>query len=665
MFCISLRRCATSVTVLVPGLTIVNSAGVASATPGSVVRFTVTITDTGQTSYTGISVTDSLSGLVDDAAYDGDASATAGSVSYASPVLTWTGSLVAGAVVTVTFSVTVKAVDTGDKILGTTVSTAAAGSNCGAGGTDARCSSSVPVLIPGLDLTVTAGTSSAAPGSVVGYTIVAVNTGQTADTGVSFTASLAGVLDDASYDGNAAATAGTVSYVSPVLSWTGTLAAGGSAAVTFSVTVSNPDTGDHLLAVTLASAAAGNNCPAGSTDPSCAVSVPVAQLLIDFTASTATTTPGGVVGYTATLANTGQTPYFGISVSTDSTGISDDASGNGDEHASSGTLSVGATGAVWTGDIPVGATVTITSTATVNNPDTGNHILTATAVSAAPGNNCPAGGTDPRCTPVTTVLTPALSIAQTPSTTAAVPGQVVGFTVTVTDTGQTSYTGAVVTTSFAEMFDDAGYDNNASATAGAVSYASPDLTWTGDLAPGGTAVITYSVTVHDPDTGDKLVITTATSAAAGSSCPPGSTASPCQVTVPVLTPALTIAATTGTATATAGGTVHYTLTITDTGQTPYTGITVTDDLTGLLDDAAYGGDAAATAGSVVVHQPGPDLGRHPEPRGHRHRHLHRHRAQPRHRRQDPDHPGQHGGGRQQLRRGQHRPRPAPPPCRSP
>ena len=119
------------------------------------------------------------------------------------------------------------------------------------------------------------------------------------------------MLDDASYDGNAAATAGTVSYVSPVLSWTGTLAAGGSAAVTFSVTVSNPDTGDHLLAVTLASAAAGNNCPAGSTDPSCAVSVPVAELLIDFTASTATTTPGGVVGYTATLANTGQTRISG------------------------------------------------------------------------------------------------------------------------------------------------------------------------------------------------------------------------------------------------------------------------------------------------------------------------------------------------------------------
>ena len=67
---------------------------------------------------------------------------------------------------------------------------------------------------------------------------------------------------------------------------------------------------------------------------------------------------------------------------------------------------------MWTGDIAVGQTVTITSTATVNNPDTGDHILTATAVSAAPGNNCPAGGTDPACTPVTDVLTPGLTDRQ-------------------------------------------------------------------------------------------------------------------------------------------------------------------------------------------------------------------------------------------------------------
>ena len=129
------------------------------------------------------------------------------------------------------------------------------------------------------------------------------------------------------------------------------------------------------------------------------------------------------------------------------------------------------------------------------------------------------------------------------------------------------------------------------------------LTWTGDLAPGATATVTFTVTVNNPDTGDKLVITTATSAAAGSTCPPGTTAAPCRSTVLVLTPALAIAASAGAATAAAGGTVHYTVTITDTGQTPYTGITVTDDLSGLLDDAAYGGNAAATAGTVSFTSP--------------------------------------------------------------
>ena len=63
------------------------------------------------------------------------------------------------------------------------------------------------------------------------------------------------------------------------------------------------------------------------------------------------------------------------------------------------------------------------------------------------------------------------------------------------------------------------------------------------------------------------------------------------------------------ATTVPGATVQYTVTVTDTGQTPYTGAAVTDDLSGVLDDAAYNGDAAATAGSVSFASPGPDLDR--------------------------------------------------------
>ena len=55
------------------------------------------------------------------------------------------------------------------------------------------------------------------------------------------------------------------------------------------------------------------------------------------------------------------------------------------------------------------------------------------------------------------------------------------------------------------MLDDAAYNSNASATAGAVSYASPTLTWTGSLNPGDTATVTFSVTVNNPDTGDKTL----------------------------------------------------------------------------------------------------------------------------------------------------------------
>ena len=423
--------CQLIVPVLTPALTIAKTASTTTPVPGLKVTYSITVTDTGQTSYTAASLADPLGAVLDDAVYGGDVSATAGTVSYASSTVSWTGDLNPGDTATITYSVTIDNPDTGDLILTNTVTSPAAGSNCPAASADPRCTVTLTVVSAAtLTITAAAGAPSAVASGVVHYTVTIANSGLSDYAGAAFTVPLDGVLDDAAYDNDAAAVitgtstlAGAVSYTSPDLGWTGTVPASGSVTVTYSVTVHNPDTGDQILASTVTSTSTGSNCGSGSTDPRCATTVTVSALLIDFTASTATTTPGGTVRYTATLANTGQTPYFGISVATDSTGISDDATGNGDEQASSGTLSIGATGAVWTGDIPVGATVTITSTATVNNPDTGNHILTATAVSAAPGNNCPAGSADSRCTPVTTVLTPGLSIIQTADTTSAVPGQ--------------------------------------------------------------------------------------------------------------------------------------------------------------------------------------------------------------------------------------------------
>ena len=74
------------------------------------------------------------------------------------------------------------------------------------------------------------------------------------------------------------------------------------------------------------------------------------------------------------------------------------------------------------------------------------------------------------------------------------------YTVTITDTGQTPYNGATDT----DELDGVLATPPTTATPSpppAPSPCRPDLTWTGDLAVGASATVTYSVTVNDPDTG--------------------------------------------------------------------------------------------------------------------------------------------------------------------
>ena len=595
--------CAIIVPVLTPALTITAAASPATATPGQTVTYTITVTDSGQTPYTGATVTDPLSSITDDAAYNNDAAATTGTVSFASPNLTWTGNLNPGDTATITYTVTVNNPDTGNHTLASTITSTTPGSNCPSGSTDPRCTSTIDLVgLTTLTFTQSAAAGSTAPGSVVQYTVTVTNSGQSAFADATFTDPLTNVLDDATYGNDATATAGAVSFTSPNLTWTGTVPANGTVTVTFSVTVKNPDTGDMILASTLTSTSPGSDCPSGSTDPRCTFTVTVSQLTISNTSDVSSTTPGSVVRFTAVFTNAGQTPYFGITIATNITNVLDDATPNGDQTATSGTLELTSTGISWTGNIPVGGTVTVTGTVTVNNPDTGSKTMASTLSTTAEGSNCPSGTTDPACSVSVAVQIPALSITQTSNATHAVPGQQVGFTLTITDTGPTAYTGLTVTDTL-NMLDDADYGNDAAATTGTVSYASPVLTWTGDLAPGGTATVTFTATAHDPATGDKLLAAVAASTAPGSSCPPGSGNAGCAITVPVLTPALTITAAASPATATPGQTVTYTVTVTDSGQTPYTGATVTDALSSILDDAAYNNDAAATTGTVSYASP--------------------------------------------------------------
>ena len=144
---------------------------------------------------------------------------------------------------------------------------------------------------------------------------------------------------------------------------------------------------------------------------------------------------------------------------------------------------------IWTGDLTPGQTATITYTVTVSNPDTGDKHLINMVTSDDPGSTCPTGTTNPACSTTVIDLIPTLTITKTANVSTVTPGSAVGYTISIVNTGQTPYTAANITDSLAGVLGDAAYNHDATASTGTVSYASPVLTWTGDLAVGATATI--------------------------------------------------------------------------------------------------------------------------------------------------------------------------------
>ncbi|MFD0573297.1 hypothetical protein ACFQ0T_33820 [Kitasatospora gansuensis] len=108
--------------------------------PGTKVAYTVVVRNTGTLPVDATAV-DDLSGVLDDAVYD-DADASSGTVTYAAPKLSWSGTLQPGQSATVTYSVTVNTPDTGDRKLHNHV-TGDRHSNC-LTGSEAAASATLP-----------------------------------------------------------------------------------------------------------------------------------------------------------------------------------------------------------------------------------------------------------------------------------------------------------------------------------------------------------------------------------------------------------------------------------------------------------------------------------------------------------------------------------------
>jgi uncharacterized repeat protein (TIGR01451 family) len=308
---------------------------------------------------------------------------------------------------------------------------------------------------------------------VVVHTVTVQNVGTAAYLGATLTDELSQVLDDAVYNGDAQATTGTVSYDEPRLSWTGDVAAGETVTITYSATVRNPGTGDHLLDNAIQAPGGGTNCPdpmpqAGrlsaptpAADRGCAHRVVVENVTISETLSPQTPRAGEVVNYTITVTNAQEASYTDAHVTDDLSGVLDDAVYNNDARASSGSVTF--TGPTDDVAAPLGS-------ASASTDDTVDPSRSATASAASTDD----------------AVVPPGSAASAAST------------------------------------DDAVDSSRSAASSISTASAGPMLDWKGDLPAGSEVTITYSVTVNDPPRGDLALRNRVLGVAPGSNCSAGS-----------------------------------------------------------------------------------------------------------------------------------------------
>lgn len=460
--------CATVSFPPVAQLDITKSTSATSETrEGDTVWYTVTATNTGGSDYTAADpavVLDDMTGLLDDASYNGDAGSTRpGALSFTAPQLNWSGALSVGHSVTLTYSVT--ATLSGD---GSLLNSACVPQGQSDGPPCATTSTVVPIA-PSIDLTKSASPSDPASftvGREITYTFVVTNSGNLR-------------LDDpavaeVAFDGAAA--------MSPIsCPATPSLAPGGQMICTATYTLQQSDIDDHSLADPLineavATATASNN--AAVTSPVRSAALPVLQspaLTIDKSVRPpAPTAAGHPVTFEFLLTNTGNVALTDAMV--------EEVSFTG-----TGTLSDVACPAA-AATLAPGARATCTASYTLTQADVDAGSITNVAI----GRATPPSGDPISSTPDDAVVSvePAPSIAMVKSATPVVfthAGEQVEYSFEVTNTGNVTLSSISI---------------NETDFSGTGGLAAPSCVPT-TIAPTQTATctVTYTLTQADVDAG--------------------------------------------------------------------------------------------------------------------------------------------------------------------
>ncbi|MDJ0663302.1 MAG: SdrD B-like domain-containing protein [Acidimicrobiia bacterium] len=571
---------------------------------GDVVTFTVTVANAGPDSATGVAVED-----VVPSGFSGIGAISNGGSAVGS-VVTWSGlTIAAGGSMDLTFAATVEAPPADYANVAQVTAADQYDQDSTPGNDDGDQSeddedsaSAVPQRV---DLSLAKAISDASPnvGDTVTFTVTVSNAGPDIATGVA--------VEDAVPDGFSAI--GSISNggsaAGNTVTWSGlTIASGGSIDLTFQATVEAPPADyTNVAEVTAADQYDPDSTPSNDDgdqsedDEDSAGAVP-RQIDLSLTKAVSDPSPnvGDVVTFTVTVANAGPAAATDVAV--------EDAVPSG--FSAIGSISNGGSEAgntvTWSGlTIGPGGSLDLTFEATVEAPPAGyTNVAEVTAADqydpdSTPNNDDGDQSEDDEDAAVASPLEADLDLAKTVSNAAPNVGDVVTFTITVTNFGPSDATGVSV--------DDvvpSGFSNIGSISGGGSAVGST-VTWSGlTIASGGSATLTFQATVEPPTGTPGEYVNTAEVTSADQFDPdstPGNDdgdQSEDDEDAASLVPQqidLSLTKTVSDATPNVGDVVTFTITATNAGPDNATGVAVADVV-----PAGYSSIGAASGGGVVV-----------------------------------------------------------------
>lgn len=492
-----------------------------------------------------------------------------------------------------------------------------------------------PALVPSKaaraagDLTVALDSNPASgtdlvPGEAITYTATYTNTLSTA-LPVNASVSLIRLTDDADMTTDPALTSGT--GVTVAMSGTlrvlvqGTLAAGATAVVTFTMTVKPGMGGDGLMTgwASTGTGTAPTNCAANS-DEAWACVEHKAETTLDITttevpAAESAVLVGETITYTVKFTNTGSKTVE-VSYYNQATDFQDDVTWDNSMLSYSG----GVTAAYFptprymriVGSVAPGQTGIVTYGGQVTSPPTGNgKVRIALGFSNLPTISSCTPGADPRWLCIQHQVLPRVSVAKSSVPApgeALLPGDLLTYTVTLTN--NTDQPAAFdYTDMLASALDDGEWVGPATANGVTDFVASPDtptanLTLTGTVAAGATATVTYGLKIKDIGSGEANVFTrigpTGAQTNGSGTCTVDGPFYAC-TSSPVLNPIVAekISDPATGVEVVPGTEISYTLTLTNTNDADLN-VFYRDTLTNVVDDATITAEPVVNAGSNVA-----------------------------------------------------------------